>query len=337
MAWIESHQELAEHPKRKRLSRLLGASKAETIGLLHMLWWWAMDYAKDGDLSRFDDGDIADACDWPGDAAAFMAALIGAGFVAETRHIHDWHDYAGRLIEKREANAERMRKARAEREAAPKNERAKNVQRTCKTRVGLPNQTKPDSTNQTQPEGGSAHAHEAPRPSPSPDLLDAVVSEAGQEPLPVAPPLPKTSAAVYSDEQLGRIKAAIPVDMGRLPPAEVPTRIRHQLQQLVQFGDFLPGVLADFKALSLDETADWCAEALRQSLDQGPQKRMKHAARLIARALECGADLLVEPAPPPAPSKVADIRQGRPPGRPMSNAERTWAILEDAARDAAGG
>ena len=34
-----------------------------------------MDYAPDGDLSRFTADDVADAIDWQGDASEFMGAL----------------------------------------------------------------------------------------------------------------------------------------------------------------------------------------------------------------------------------------------------------------------
>lgn len=116
MAWIESHQELARHPKTKRLARLLGVSLPAAIGHLHFLWWWAMDYAQDGDLSRYDEYDIADACGWEGDEKQIVDALIESGFVDKTDDglvIHDWYDYAGRLIEKREQNRERKRRSRA--------------------------------------------------------------------------------------------------------------------------------------------------------------------------------------------------------------------------------
>lgn len=116
MAWIESHQELARHPKTKRLSRLLNVSLPAAVGHLHFLWWWAMDYAQDGDLSRYDEYDIADACGWDGEAKQIVNALIEAGFIDEEEDglvIHDWFEYAGRLIEKREQNAERKRRSRA--------------------------------------------------------------------------------------------------------------------------------------------------------------------------------------------------------------------------------
>lgn len=158
MAWLESHQTLAEHPKRKRLSRLLGTSKAATIGHLHLVWWWAMDYAQDGDLSRYTDDDLADAGGWEGDAIQFVDALIESGFLSEERQVHDWDDYAGRLIEKREANAKRMRDARAKKDKPSRDARSQNVQRTCDERAahvqGLHNQTQPNMTTPPKPPTG---------------------------------------------------------------------------------------------------------------------------------------------------------------------------------------
>jgi DnaD/phage-associated family protein len=119
MAWIESHQELARHPKTKKLSRLLGVSLPAAVGHLHFLWWWAMDYAQDGDISRFDEYDIADACGWDGEAKKIVTALIDSGFVDQESTglvIHDWYEYAGRLIDKREQNRERKRRSRQKNE-----------------------------------------------------------------------------------------------------------------------------------------------------------------------------------------------------------------------------
>ena len=60
MPWIEVHQSIANHPKRKRLSRALGISVAEAVGLVILLHHWAIDYAPDGDLAGCDAADIAD-------------------------------------------------------------------------------------------------------------------------------------------------------------------------------------------------------------------------------------------------------------------------------------
>lgn len=115
MAWIESHQELARHPKTKKIARTLGISLPAAVGHLHFFWWWAMDYAQDGDLSKYDNDDLADACGWEGDSSALTSALIDSGFIDEEDglFIHDWDDYAGRLIDKRKANTERKRKSRS--------------------------------------------------------------------------------------------------------------------------------------------------------------------------------------------------------------------------------
>lgn len=110
MAWIESHQSLANHPKTRKLARLLGVSRVTAIGHLHMLWWWAMEYAEDGDLSRFDAIDMAVACDWDGDETVLLEALTQAGFVDPDHRLHDWDDYAGRLLEQRRLHADRARR-----------------------------------------------------------------------------------------------------------------------------------------------------------------------------------------------------------------------------------
>lgn len=139
MAWIESHQELARHPKTRKLARALDISIAAAIGHLHLLWWWALDYAQDGSLARYDASDIAQAVLWDGDPQAFVDAMLEVRFLDRIGHdslaIHDWDDYAGRLIDKRRQNAERMRNVRA---------RAPHVQNTCGATV--PYRTVPNST-----------------------------------------------------------------------------------------------------------------------------------------------------------------------------------------------
>lgn len=114
MAWIESHQTLKDHPKLKRLRRRLGIPAVQAIGHLHILWWWALDFAQEGELSGYDCADIADAADWEGDAERFFEALVEAGFIDRDEagvRLHDWWDYAGKLIERRRKDAERKRKA----------------------------------------------------------------------------------------------------------------------------------------------------------------------------------------------------------------------------------
>ena len=154
MAWIESHEEITEHPKTKRAARTLGISLPQMVGHMHFLWFWCLKFAQDGNLSQYDTQDIADAAAWEGDSQVFVRALVecgpgsSSGFLDEDEHgglfVHDWMDYAGRLIDKRKENAERMRIARA-----------KHVHKKCEATV--PNLTVP---NQIDNDDDNARARE---------------------------------------------------------------------------------------------------------------------------------------------------------------------------------
>jgi hypothetical protein len=79
---------------------------------LHFLWWRALTYAPSGDLNGFTDSQLARWADWENDPALLVEGLKTAGFVDDRRCLHDWHDYAGRWIERRDANAMRAKAAR---------------------------------------------------------------------------------------------------------------------------------------------------------------------------------------------------------------------------------
>lgn len=116
--WVKLHADVFTHPKIGRLCRLLpDVSEAAAVGHLASLWTWAMSYAPDGDLSKFDELDIAIGARYLGDASAFVSAITRAGFLdpdeSGALSIHDWADYGGRLQEQREAAAENARQWRA--------------------------------------------------------------------------------------------------------------------------------------------------------------------------------------------------------------------------------
>ena len=96
MAWIESHQELARHPKTRRLSRELGVSLPGAIGQLHLFWYWAIDHAPDGDLTGVNIDDLANGVMWEGDPVVLVQALQSSEFVDADLQIHDWKQYSGR-------------------------------------------------------------------------------------------------------------------------------------------------------------------------------------------------------------------------------------------------
>lgn len=140
MAWIESHQGLARHIKTKRLARRLKVSIPTTIGHLHLLWWWAMDNLPDGRLTALEPEDIADEMMWTGDAADLLEALKETGFVDQVEndlYIHDWHDYIGRLLERRKKETDRKREYRSKSQSCPAG------QPTDETRDGGGNSTVP--------------------------------------------------------------------------------------------------------------------------------------------------------------------------------------------------
>jgi hypothetical protein len=136
LAWIELHQNLLKHPKLIRLAAQLSVEKQDAFWHLVSVWLWALDYAEDGDLKGFGAAEIAAAAEWKGDSVAFVKALQDCRWLDKMR-LHDWMKYAGRLVEKRVANRDRMRE-----------KRAKHVQRTTGARAGatIPNPTIPNPT-----------------------------------------------------------------------------------------------------------------------------------------------------------------------------------------------
>lgn len=194
MAYIESHEGLGRHPKTRRAARLLGVCAPQVVGHLQFLWWWCLSYAQEGDLSAYEPADIADAAGWEGDPDALIEALLtcGAngnpGFLERSDdgvlHVHDWWDYAGKLIERRQANAERMRKARAA-----------HVPRTSDARAGA-NVTNRSVAERSEEEQESRETTATPEIVPDPaDDLDGLVVETADA-LQVAPFIADTITAI---------------------------------------------------------------------------------------------------------------------------------------------
>jgi DnaD/phage-associated family protein len=111
MAWIESHQSLGTHKKLYHLATILEISRPQAIGHLHYLWWWALDNVPDGKLHGVPIEVIADVCQWKDDPQIFFNGLLAAGWVDSDHGLHDWNDYAGKLILRRKADRERHRKS----------------------------------------------------------------------------------------------------------------------------------------------------------------------------------------------------------------------------------
>lgn len=107
MAWIKSHQTLERHPKVLELQRLSNMDKTGAIGVLHRFWYWVLDYAESGDLSRWPIETITEAI------GLDAKLLIQAGWIDEKPclRVHDWLDYAGEYLRtKYRQKPEKMRK-----------------------------------------------------------------------------------------------------------------------------------------------------------------------------------------------------------------------------------
>jgi hypothetical protein len=149
MAWIESHQEIGRHPKTRYAARLAGINVAQTVGHLHLIWHWALDFADDGDISGYGKWQIEDAALWDGAEGVLFDALMQAGFLeiednGVITKIHDWHEYAGKLIDRRRADAARKR-----------GDSAKNPPEPPKTSTSTPNDSTGTPTDvQRNSDGG---------------------------------------------------------------------------------------------------------------------------------------------------------------------------------------
>ena len=107
MAWIESHQGIERHWKTDKLATAMGwgADVAIDIAIskLHRLWWWCLDFAPDGCVSRHSADMYARAVGLSADMGdRFIMALYNAEYLDKTSAghlvIHDWLEYAGRYL-----------------------------------------------------------------------------------------------------------------------------------------------------------------------------------------------------------------------------------------------
>lgn len=180
MAWIELHQSVVTHKKTLALADTLEIRPVEALGHMASLWLWGLDNTPDGSLLGVTRKTIARAAQWEGDADAFYEALVQAGYVHEDGTVHDWDDYAGKLIDQRKRNAEKQRTWRASHKPATSlpissdSNRHVTVTSPSRSRSTVPNPTGP-----TSPTGERAPDKPAARPlQPVPKPTGGHLSEA---------------------------------------------------------------------------------------------------------------------------------------------------------------
>lgn len=121
MTWLRIDTGLPGHRKTARLAKALRVRRGEAVGLLVSLWAYSDTYHPDGDISSIDWEHAAECADFTRHDD-LKRALREAGFIdvsdAGVWTWHDWMDHQGHAISRRAANAERMRRARNERDTS---------------------------------------------------------------------------------------------------------------------------------------------------------------------------------------------------------------------------
>jgi len=155
MAWIEVHQSLPGHKKTMKCAEALDIPEVYLVGHLVTLWLWALDNSTDGSLADVSNRMIAKAAQWAGDASTFVHALIGAGYLDRTEeglYIHDWWEYAGKLLSQRERNREKQQRYRDKQkepdDTLPESNRDITVTATSHNPSTVPNSTVPNQTKE---------------------------------------------------------------------------------------------------------------------------------------------------------------------------------------------
>jgi hypothetical protein len=205
---------------------------------------------------------------WEGECESLMKALREARFL-DGSHIHHWYEYAGRLAERRFANAQRMRRARSGAAPSPQeagamsvHARATHVQSDDETGARL-HTGHTGHTGQTEPTGPNKHGERAPRAPSVPEQLtkfDAILRD--------LPGYRPTSA--FYEKTLARY-STVDLDAEAIKLADWVTRKRTQCTTVRVF-NWLDNALADVSAGGREPkeakrgTADRTAERPRSEL-----------------------------------------------------------------------
>lgn len=160
VSWIETHQTLIHHRKTNRAIALLKCNRYKFVGHMVALWLWALDQVPSGNFGDLLPAEIADAAGWdPAKGEVFVNALIAVGFIDEDGddglRLHNWGDYTGRLMAKREAG----RKggiASGEARRAKQNDDVLEANTNVASTPTSPHLTSPTVPNRTVPTSGSS-------------------------------------------------------------------------------------------------------------------------------------------------------------------------------------
>lgn len=133
MAWIEVHDDIADHIKTQELARRLHGEITECVGILVQLWLFTLRVSwKNGDLTGYTSTSISHACRWTKDPDLLIKALQDSGYL-DGMQVHDWQIYARETIRNRMRFSKRAEKTRRKPRKSTEN-------------TALPNHTIPNHT-----------------------------------------------------------------------------------------------------------------------------------------------------------------------------------------------
>jgi len=107
MTWLQIPSNLQRDPRIHKAARLLGVQPTTIVGQYVALTSWLLDFVESGDISKFDPVDIAEAAMWDSDPQQLIEAYAAAGLIKDNRFT-DWDTVAGRLLQRRETERQRI-------------------------------------------------------------------------------------------------------------------------------------------------------------------------------------------------------------------------------------
>jgi hypothetical protein len=91
-----------DHPKTLALKSALKCSLPCVIGYLELLWKFTSQHSPQGDIGKWPDSSIAEACFWEGDPSIFVNALTDLHYLDKSsKHrllVHDWQEHCPQWV-----------------------------------------------------------------------------------------------------------------------------------------------------------------------------------------------------------------------------------------------
>lgn len=142
-----------EHPKFKRLAKLLGSPPTYHVaGILECLWYMTANFADDGNISKVGVDSFEAWMGWGGEAGELWSTLIASGFLNDDGTVHDWYDHCPKYVhDRRSKRAKRGTLSQTVGECRNLSPNVADATRITANVVAYPTQPNPTESNPTQP------------------------------------------------------------------------------------------------------------------------------------------------------------------------------------------